>query len=89
VRLQSFFDIAELQVKAIRMYDEAAAYLKHERLMYTLKNGNWGRSRDYFVDTVYHSLLEAMLMYPSRCVLHARRQVVMKHSMPSNHSHGC
>lgn len=68
--VQSFFDIAELQVKAIRLYDEAAAYLKHERLMYTLKNGNWGRSRDYFVDTVYHSLLAAMVMYPSRYASH-------------------
>jgi hypothetical protein len=59
-------DITTLTVKSINFFSEPAIYLKHERFLYTMKNGAWERARDYMVDSLYHALLDFMVEQQSR-----------------------
>jgi hypothetical protein len=64
--VQAYLDIPTLTVKNISFFSEPELYLKHERFLYTMKNGAWQRTRDYMVDTLYHALLDYMVQQQSR-----------------------
>lgn len=66
--MQAYLEIGRLRLLKITFApkQDPAAYLLHERLLYTSKNGSWRRARDYMADRVHTDLVQHLAQAGAR-----------------------